>query len=234
MNIMFNGFPEETVRFFLNLRLHNEHSFFKAHETEYRQNVKEPFYAFIEAMAPAISQISDDMELRPGKCLARIHRDTRFSKDKTPFRDHLWVLFRRSAEPRDTSVMYWFELSPDYVDWGLGFWGANRPAMDAFRRRLEHQPNHVLSILEKCRLPGDGLEIFGDCYQRMKVPEAVPEALHSYYPRKSLYIKKVEAPFRVAYQKQLVELVSQDFLRLKPLYELLRESADEGMAQLDA
>ena len=231
---MFNGFPEEAIRFFLDLRLHNEHSFFKAHETEYRQYVKEPFHAFIEAMAPAVSQISNDMELRPGKCLARLHRDTRFSKDKTPFRDHLWVLFRRSGEPRDTSVMYWFELSPDYIDWGLGFWGPNRPAMDALRRRIEHQPSRLLSVLKECRLPGEGLEIFGDSYARMKAPPSVPEALLPYYPRKSLYIKRVQVPFQLAYEKQLVDLVSQDILRLKPMYQLLRESADEGMAGLDA
>lgn len=231
---MFDGFPEETIRFFLELRFHNDHSFFKAHEDEYHQYVKSPFYAFIEDMAPMISTIADDIELRPNKCLARIRRDTRFSKDKTPFRDHMWLLFRRSGEARDTSVMYWFELSPDVVEWGLGFWGDNRPAMNALRRRMEKRPSEVLAALEKSKLPEEGLMLYGDSYQRMKPPDGLAEALLPYYSRKSLYIKRTGIPLKTVYSKDIVDLVAKDMLRLKPMYELLRSVADEGMAQLDA
>lgn len=231
---MFAGFPEKTVEFFLNLRFHNDNSFFKAHEDEYRQFVKEPFYSFIQAMAPAVSKIADDMELRPAKCMARIRRDTRFTKDKSPFRDHMWLLFRRACEPRDNAVMYWFEISPEAVEWGLGFWGDNRPAMDALRRRMETHPSEFLSVLEKCRLPEEGFLLYGDCYQRMKAPAGLPMALAPYYPRKSLYIKRTDVPLRAAYSGDIIDLVSRDYLRLKPMYELLRAAADEGMAQLDA
>ncbi len=231
---MFSGFPEETIRFFLELRFHNDQSFFKAHEQEYQTYVKEPFYAFIEAMAPTVSQIADDIELRPNKCLARIHRDTRFSKDKTPFRDHMWLLFRRSGEPRDTSAMYWFEISPEAVEWGLGFWGDNKPAMNALRRRMEHQPSTVLSALEASRLPDEGLMLYGDTYARMKPPDGLHAELLPYYSRKSLYIKRINVPMKEIYRKGIVKRVAEDILRLKPMYELLRSAADEGLAMLDA
>ena len=42
---MFSGFPEETIRFFLDIRFHNEVSFYKAHEDEYQTFVKKPFYS---------------------------------------------------------------------------------------------------------------------------------------------------------------------------------------------
>ena len=45
---MFSGFPEETIRFFLDIRFHNEVSFYKAHEDEYQTFVKKPFYSLIE------------------------------------------------------------------------------------------------------------------------------------------------------------------------------------------
>ena len=53
------------------------------------------------------------------------------------------------------------------------------------------------------------------------------------YPCKDLYIKRVNVPFKTCYQPELAELVRQDFLRLKPMYTLLRSVADEAMAQLD-
>ena len=130
--------------------------------------------------------------------------------------------------------MYWFELSPEEMNWGLGFWGDNRPAMDALRRRMVHQPSTVLTALEESRIPGDEMEVSGDCYQRMKPPEGLSETLIPYYARKSLYIKRGNVPLALAYRGELVNRVSEDFLRLKPLYELLRAAADEGMAQWDA
>ena len=65
-------------------------------------------------------------------CLSRINRDTRFSRDKSPYRDHLWMLFRKAAEPREGSVFFWFEFGPERLWWGLATWDENRPLMDRF------------------------------------------------------------------------------------------------------
>ena len=229
---MFSGFPEETVRFFLELRLHNETSFFHAHQEEYQQGVREPFYAFIRELAPVMLGIDPSMETRPDKCLARIHRDTRFSKDKSPYRDHLWLLFRRAGESRENAVMYWFELSPESIEWGLGFWGRNQPAMDALRRRMLTKPSEITSALRQSGIPNKDLQVFGDRYLRMKPPDGMPFELAALYPLKEMYIQRVEPPFHLCFSKELTDIVAKDFLRLKPMYELLRSVADEGMAQL--
>jgi len=230
---MFMGFTEETIRFFLSIRFHNDISYFKAHEDEYRQHVKEPFFSFVREMEPIMRGIADDIELRPEKCLARIRRDTRFTKDKTPFRDHLWLLFRRAAEPREASVMYWFELSPEDVAWGVGFWGENRPAMDVLRGLMMHKPSIFLAALEEARLPEEGMLLYGDSFRRMGIPDEIPEPLRGYYPRKSLYIKRTDVPLSKAFTPELITLVAKDFIRLQPMYLLLRSAADEGMTKLD-
>lgn len=231
---MFQGFTEDTIRFFLDIRFHNDVSFYRAHEDEYRKYVKEPFYRFIDSMAETMLSIAPDMETRPSKCLARLRRDTRFTKDKSPFRDHLWLLFRRGGESREGSVMYWFELGPDRLVWGLGFWGQNRPAMDALRKRMEEKPQEVRKVLRQCGIPDDTLHIFGDAYQRMKPPAGMPLELAMLYPLKEIYVQRVNIPFESCYHSSLSETVAKDFLRLKPLYLLLRSAADEGRAQLDA
>ena len=230
---MFDGFPEETIRFFLALRFHNDATFFHAHQDEYERFVREPFYAFVEAMAPAVSAVADDMELRPAKCLARIHRDTRFSKDKSPYRDHMWLLFRRGGETRENAAMFWFELAPERVEWGLGFWDNNRPAMEALRKRMREKPDEVVKALTDARVPDEGLDIYGDRYQRMAIPPGLPQTLKEIYPCKEFYIKRTDVPLQTAYSKDLITRCSQDLLRLKPVYQLLRRAADEGMAALE-
>lgn len=231
---MFPGFPEETVRFFLDLRFHNETSWFHAHREAYETYVRKPFSEFIEAMTPTVMRIANDMETRPNKCLARINRDIRFTRDKSPYRDHMWMLFRRSGEEREHAVMYWFELSPEVVEWGVGFWGYNRPAMDALRERMVKKPAEVRRVLRRCGIPDETLHIYGDRYKSMKPPAGMSADLAMLYPCKEIYVKRVGVPLAESYRPEIIDRVSEDFLRLKPLYLLLRQAADEGMAKLDA
>ena len=231
---MFNGFPEETIRFFLGLRFHNDAAYFNEHRNEYEAYVKKPFFEFISAMAPTMEKIADDFELRPAKCMARIRRDTRFTKDKTPYRDHLWLMFKRSGEPRNETVMYWFELSPDTVNWGLGFWGANRPAMDSMRELITQKPSEMLTALKQAQLPNDAFSIDGSVYQRKIIPDTVPDLLKQFYVRKELYLCRRDISLSKAYSKQIVQLCSQDYLRLKPLFAYFRKIADIAKASLDA
>lgn len=231
---MFQGFPEETIRFFLDLRFHNEVPWFHAHREEYEAYVKKPFAEFIEAMAPTALRIAEDIDTRPSKCMARINRDIRYTRDKSPYRDHMWMLFRRSGEAREHSVMYWFELSPEVMEWGVGFWGANRPAMDALRRRMVEKPREVQRALRQSGIPDETLHLYGDRYVKMKPPPSLPADLAMLYPCKEIYVKRIGVPMKECYRPELIERVSQEFLRLAPLYHLLRRAADEGMAQLDA
>ena len=179
-------------------------------------------------------RIADDMETRPNKCLARINRDIRFTRDKSPYRDHMWLLFRRAGEEREHAVMYWFELSPEVVEWGVGFWGYNRPAMDALRERMVKKPAEVRRVLRRCGIPDETLHIYGDRYKSMKPPAGMSADLAMLYPCKEIYVKRVGVPLGESYRPEIIDRVSEDFLRLKPLYLLLRQAADEGMAKLDA
>ena len=81
---MFQGFGKELIPFFLDLRFHNDKSFMDANRERYYREVRQPFYDFIGAMGPGMQLIDEEMEVRPNKCLSRINRDTRFSRDKSP------------------------------------------------------------------------------------------------------------------------------------------------------
>ena len=79
---MFPGFPEETVRFFTGPALFTmKRPGFMPYREAYEAYVRKPFSQFIQAMTPTVMRIADDMETRPNKCLARINRDIRFTRD---------------------------------------------------------------------------------------------------------------------------------------------------------
>ena len=225
---MFTGFPEETLRFFLDLRYHNSGEWFHSHREQYERDVRAPFYAFIEDMLPTLLEIDGDMERRPHKCLSRINRDTRFSRDKSPYRDHLWVWFHRAAEARDRSVGFWFELGPDGVGWGLGTWDENRPMMDCLRRKIAADPARISGILSSCGLPERHLHAELRTFKRLEIPPGVPDHLRSWYAIRTLYLYQTRADMAETASDALLRHVAADYLACAPIYRLLRGCADEA------
>ena len=228
---MFQGFGKELIPFFLDLRFHNDKSFMDANRERYLQCVRQPFYDFIGAMGPGMQKIAKDMEIAPAKCLSRINRDTRFSRDKSPYRDHLWVSFRQEGRPNDGTPFYWFEISPEHVNWGVGIWGENRAIMDAMRRRMAARPGdfeRLLPLLKK-----RGFLLSGQEWKKMKPPEGLPETLKPWYLKKQVYAERTGAQLSWIHSPDIVRRVMDDYTALAPLYWVFRGCVEDAMNQMD-
>ena len=219
---MFTGFTEETIRFFLDLKFHNNSDYFHKEHERYIETVQSLFYSFISDLRTDMQKIDPRMEIRPHKCLSRIHRDTRFSRDKSPYRDHLWLLFRREGEPREQSLMYWFELGPGRLSWGMGFWGENRQVLDLFRKRMRANPEGTLGLLDDMKLERHGLMLGGTIHKRMEIPPEIPQRLKRWYCTKEMYIEKNNPDYQMVFSDRILKEVRKDYIAMSPLYRLLK------------
>ncbi len=218
---MFSGFNNDLLSFYADIRFNNDKAFMDAHRKEYYRKVRDPFYAFIEALAPAMLKIDGEMEVRPGKCLSRINRDTRFSRDKSPYRDHHWVAFRQAARDKDGAPFYWFEIRLEQVSWGLGVWGENRALFDALRRRIAARPDEVARAVRAAW--ENGFSQGGDIWKKnVQPPPTVPEMLKSLYPARSLYFEKQGIDPAWIFDGGIVDRVAADFTAIAPVWRLLR------------
>ena len=224
---MFTGFTEETIQFFLDLKFHNNTAFFHEQHDRYVKDVQHVFYDMIGDLGPDMLKIDPGMEIRPYKCLSRIHRDTRFSKDKSPYRDRLWFLFRKAGEARDKALFYYFELGPDRLSWGMGFWGENREALDLFRKRMRADPDRMQSLLDSMNLKTHSLFLDGTVHRKMTVPPEIPDQLKRWYLAKEMYIGKAHPDYRMIYSEKILKEVRKDFLTLAPLYRILNGCAHD-------
>jgi uncharacterized protein (DUF2461 family) len=91
----FDGFPKQTVDFLAGVRDHNNKKWFDGHRGDYEQAFLAPAVAFSEALAPWLRKIEPEIcvEPRVNGSIMRINRDIRFSKDKSPYKDHLDLWF---------------------------------------------------------------------------------------------------------------------------------------------
>ena len=208
---MFTGFPEETTQFLLDLRFHNSIAWFNENKERYLRDVQTPFYAFI---------------VRPYKLLSRIRRDTRFSKDKSPYRDHHWIWFKRGGEDRWQSLGFWFEFGPERLSWGLATWDENRPLMDRFRRELAADPGRYGSIIRSCGLAERHLQMDGTYFRRIDIPAAIPVDLEPWYRLRSLAIIQARASLSETASREVLGHVLADFKAMAPIYQLLRGMQD--------
>lgn len=224
---MFTGFSDETVQFLLDLKFHNNTTFFHEQHDRYVDSVQTPFYDMITDLADDMLKIDPLMEIRPHKCLSRIHRDTRFSRDKSPYRDHHWFLFRRAGEPREKSLFYYFEFGPDRLGWGMGVWGENRELMDLFRKRMRANPEGVSALISDLNLPDHHLLLGGNFFKRMEIPPEIPPMLRMWYTGKEIYLYREQPKWKWAFSERIVKEVRMDFQIMAPMYRLMRGYMDD-------
>jgi uncharacterized protein (TIGR02453 family) len=133
------SFSPQLFAFLRELKRHNDREWFNANKARYEQELKEPALAFVEDIGFRLPQVAPHLTADK-RSLFRIYRDTRFSKDKTPYKTHVGIYFRheRSAEA-DTAGLY-LHLEPGHVFLGAGIWHPGSAALKRIRDALVARP----------------------------------------------------------------------------------------------
>jgi uncharacterized protein (TIGR02453 family) len=127
-------FSRETFRFLRDLKRNNDREWYAANRARYEEHVKAPALRLIEDFAPELAKISARFAATP-RSLYRLHRDTRFAKDKSPFKTYAGIHFRHERAKDAHAPGFYLHVEPESVFAGVGIW---RPESDALRRIREH------------------------------------------------------------------------------------------------
>src|SRR5678815_2121248 len=96
----FEGFSDETFAFLGELEEHNQRDWFEANKSRYERVVREPALAFVRDMGRRLAEVAPALradDRKVGGSMMRVHRDTRFSKDKSPYKTNVGIQFRHEA-----------------------------------------------------------------------------------------------------------------------------------------
>ena len=149
------GFGPKTKKFLRALGRNNDKAWFDSHRREYEAYYLAPAKAFVEAVGPKLEKLSPNIvwEPRVNGSIFRVNRDIRFSKDKTPYKAYLHMLF----QPRDAdnAPKWFFGLEPDKLVLGAGIFGFEKGVIDRYRKRVAGPDGKALAKqLEKMRKAG--------------------------------------------------------------------------------
>jgi uncharacterized protein (TIGR02453 family) len=132
----------ELFAFLASLRRNNRREWFEKNKQRYIDHVRDPLCAFVEAVGPALRKIHPGVVADPrpnGGSLFRIYRDTRFSKDKTPYKTHAALHFR--CGPKDAPAPgFYLGLEPGSAFVGAGIWRPRNETLQVLRRAIDGDP----------------------------------------------------------------------------------------------
>ena len=229
---MFQGFSDETFEFFMAIQFNNNTDFFHANHDWYVRAVRTPCLELAAALGEVMSDIDDQFELRPNRMVSRINRDLRYSRDKSPYKDYLWLKMRRPDEPERANLGFYFDISATESSFGMGFYEECKVHMNGLRRRLVTEPETFLNLLRP--LQAD-FNLYLDAYRRMKPPEGLPPELDGWYPVRRFWFTRNIQDFALLKSPGLVDLLAQGFQRLAPMYRYMRDipsESDEDLTKL--
>jgi uncharacterized protein (TIGR02453 family) len=223
----FKGFPKDFFVFFDELQVNNNRAWFDANKPRYFESVVNPISEFIVCMAPRLAEISRHYIADPkphGGSMFRIYRDTRFSKEKIPYKTNAGVQFRHEAGKDAHAPGFYVHLARDGLFFGGGVWQPPGPQLNLIRDHIADNARSWARISNAPKVKEAG-GIKGDSLKR---PPRGFDAEHVHIEdlkRKSFYVM-TDAPTEHALEPGFIDEVAEGFRRAAPLNRFITGALD--------
>jgi uncharacterized protein (TIGR02453 family) len=178
----FAGFTPQASQFLVDLAEHNDRAWFQPRKAEYERLLKVPLEQLCEALAERFAARGIPLLADPRRSPFRIYRDTRFARDKSPYKTHVAASFPWREAGDDSPGRGdkgahanggYFNFQPGEMYVGGGMWMPEKPRLEAFRPAVRHEPARGRAALEE---PGF-VAWFGDAHSHetlKRVPPGYP------------------------------------------------------------
>jgi uncharacterized protein (TIGR02453 family) len=155
----FRGFRPAAMTFLRSLKRNNTREWFQAHRDDYEGEVRAPLAALVEEIDVRLAELAPEIVGDPKRSLFRIHRDVRFSSDKSPYKTNAACWFYHgdawrgvgSTTPHGGAGFY-FHMEPGESMIGGGIWMPPRPTLARLRERIDEEHVSLRRILREATL----------------------------------------------------------------------------------
>ena len=214
----FPGFPAEGLAFFAALQRNNRREWFQPRKAIFETQLKQPMRELVGAVNTAMTRFAPDYVTDPDKAIYRIYRDTRFSKDKTPYKDHIAASFSRRGDKGGAG--FYFAVSHKEVAIGGGLYMPEAETLLAIRERLAERHQEFRKIAAAPAVRRLFVEVQGERLTR------VPKGYAPNHPAADLlrlkqYLLYVELPPALATTPAVYTEVVRHFRAITPFVEFL-------------
>ncbi len=228
-------FSAQSFDFLMENRFMNSKEWYHEHKHIYDEYVLKPLTELAVEMAPTIEMLDPAIVTTPkiNKVLSRIYRDTRFSKDKSLFRESVWLSFKKDKKEFRHFPEFFVVINPQMLLYGCGYYYMKPETVSAMRELIEE--NHPL--WQKALKSYEKQNVFtleGEMYKRTKYPD-YPENIRNWLDRKCVCCTKYSTDFDLVFSDKLGETLCKDLVLMKDVYDflILAENKARGIIKYD-
>ncbi|HEV3197045.1 MAG TPA: DUF2461 domain-containing protein [Bryobacteraceae bacterium] len=219
MSTGFPGFPSEAITFLRGVARNNNREWFLPRKPLFEEKLKRPMFELVEAVNTAMKGFAPEYVTDPAKAISRFYRDTRFSKDKSPYKDHMAAGFSRRGLACG-GAGYYCAVSLKGVGIGGGVYMALPPTLLAIRNHIAEHHQEFRRIAEARAVRGLFGELKGEQLSR------VPKGFAKDHPAEDLlrfkqFLLYVDLPIEVATGPELYVEIRKHFRAMVPFLEFL-------------
>ena len=223
---VFPGFPAEGLQFLRDIEANNNKEWFQANKPTYQAVLLAPAQDFVAALGSQLQALDPaiviDTRSDGRGVLMRFYRDTRFSKDKSPYKTNIAGMFTDGAGNKTTRPAYSFHMGADSMELMAGMFKFSKQQLAAYREAVagEQAGSELVEILRALGAAGN-YHLSGEHYKR------VPAGFEADHPRADLlryaglyaYPDPLEGDLLDS--PQLVDAAMAHFTTMAPVYQWL-------------
>jgi uncharacterized protein (TIGR02453 family) len=220
-------FTQDGLAFLRELAQHNEKAWFEANKQRFEDGVRAPALRLVADIAPVLRKVSKHMVADPrpnGGSVSRIYRDTRFSKDKSPYKTALFLRFGHDRGAEEAMPGLYLHVEPGASTMGGGIWHPAPAMQESIRKAIVASPARWTKAKGGAAV-GPGCAMGGEVLKR--VPKGYDPA-HQHaedLKRKDFGLHQPVADAALV-GKDLLGEIERGFLAAKPLLEFLCRAVD--------
>jgi len=219
----FKGFPKESIKFLKDLKKNNDKSWFNQNRQKYELFFLKPAKDFITAIAPKLEKVFPDINAFPAvnKSIFKLHRDVRFSNDKTPFNPRMALWFWEGSDRRMDCSGFYISIVPNKIMLGAGMYMFTKDALAAYRNAVVHEKHGPELAKMIKQMEKNGFSVEGKHYKR------VPRGFDAEHKNADLLLynglyagKETKIP-ELFYTPEIVDYCVENFTKMAPLHNWL-------------
>lgn len=218
-------FSNATFDFLGELAANNNQAWFESNKPRYEALVREPALEFIEAMKPALKSFAPNFRAEPrkvGGSLMRVFRDTRFSRDKTPYKTNIGIQFRHALGKDIHAPGFYVHIATDECFFAAGCWHPEADALGKIRDLVAKKPEKWFAARNDKKFTAQW-ELWGDRLTRPPRGYAADHPAIEDLKRKD-FVAVAPLSVKEVTGKGLLKLTEKRFTEATPLMKFLCEA----------
>jgi len=177
-------FTQDFIDFLKELDANNRKEWFHDNKKRYESSVKNPFLKFLQDLFAEIRKHDNQFKVEAKDCIARINRDIRFAKDKTPYNIHYTAFASRGGKKNKHIPGIFLRFGPEEVGIMGGCYMLSKEQLLSVRRQISSNIPKFRKLISATDFVAKFGEIVGEEHKR------IPKEFQSAHVKEPLIAKK--------------------------------------------